>query len=98
MHIQGNRRVLATDEWLRVRECDGVYAIGDCATINQRRVMVCGRSLLLVLLFVNVKKVLTKNTRVHYVALLLHDDIASCLLANSLEFHYCLPQKHNFIL
>nr|CAB3479940.1 unnamed protein product [Digitaria exilis] len=37
---QGNRRVLATDEWLRVRECDGVYAIGDCATINQRRVMV----------------------------------------------------------
>ncbi|CAO2189845.1 unnamed protein product [Urochloa humidicola] len=36
---QGNRRVLATDEWLRVRECDGVYAIGDCATINQRRVM-----------------------------------------------------------
>nr|CAB3482102.1 unnamed protein product [Digitaria exilis] len=38
--ISGNRRVLATDEWLRVRECDGVYAIGDCATINQRRVMV----------------------------------------------------------
>jgi len=36
---QGNRRVLATDEWLRVRECDDVYAIGDCATINQRRVM-----------------------------------------------------------
>ncbi|GJN12475.1 hypothetical protein PR202_ga30755 [Eleusine coracana subsp. coracana] len=36
---QGNRRVLATDEWLRVRECDGVYAVGDCATINQRKVM-----------------------------------------------------------
>lgn len=36
---QANRRVLATDEWLRVRECDGVYAIGDCATINQRKVM-----------------------------------------------------------
>jgi len=53
LHIQGNRRVLATDEWLRVRECDGVYAIGDCATINQRRVMVCNGSSLLVLLFVN---------------------------------------------
>uniref|UniRef100_A0A0E0LR40 NADH:ubiquinone reductase (non-electrogenic) n=1 Tax=Oryza punctata TaxID=4537 RepID=A0A0E0LR40_ORYPU len=36
---QGKRRVLATDEWLRVRECDDVYAVGDCATINQRRVM-----------------------------------------------------------
>ncbi|XP_073008530.1 external alternative NAD(P)H-ubiquinone oxidoreductase B2, mitochondrial-like [Typha latifolia] len=36
---QANRRVLATDEWLRVRECDGVYAIGDCATISQRKVM-----------------------------------------------------------
>ncbi|KAG0503650.1 hypothetical protein HPP92_003722 [Vanilla planifolia] len=36
---QGNRRVLATDEWLRVRGCDGVYALGDCATISQRKVM-----------------------------------------------------------
>ncbi|OAY63489.1 external alternative NAD(P)H-ubiquinone oxidoreductase B2, mitochondrial-like [Ananas comosus] len=36
---QGNRRVLATDEWLRVRECEDVYAIGDCATITQRKVM-----------------------------------------------------------
>ncbi|KAI5567951.1 hypothetical protein BDE02_13G125400 [Populus trichocarpa] len=36
---QGNRRVLATDEWLRVEGCDGVYALGDCATINQRKVM-----------------------------------------------------------
>ncbi|MQL83245.1 hypothetical protein Taro_015749, partial [Colocasia esculenta] len=35
---QGDRRVLATDEWLRVRECDGVYALGDCATITQRKV------------------------------------------------------------
>jgi NADH:ubiquinone reductase (non-electrogenic) len=32
--------VLATDEWLRVPECEGVYAVGDCATINQRKVMV----------------------------------------------------------
>ncbi|XP_008793641.1 external alternative NAD(P)H-ubiquinone oxidoreductase B2, mitochondrial-like [Phoenix dactylifera] len=36
---QVNRRVLATDEWLRVSECDGVYALGDCATIGQRKVM-----------------------------------------------------------
>ena len=37
---QTNRRVLATDEWLRVEGCDNVYALGDCATVNQRRVMV----------------------------------------------------------
>ncbi|KAL5986816.1 External alternative NAD(P)H-ubiquinone oxidoreductase B1, mitochondrial, partial [Asimina triloba] len=36
---QTNRRVLATDEWLRVLGCDGVYAIGDCAMIQQRKVM-----------------------------------------------------------
>ncbi|XP_031129371.1 external alternative NAD(P)H-ubiquinone oxidoreductase B2, mitochondrial-like isoform X1 [Ipomoea triloba] len=36
---QGNRRVLATDEWLRVEGCDNVYAIGDTATINRRKVM-----------------------------------------------------------
>ncbi|MCD7455993.1 tubulin alpha 1 [Datura stramonium] len=39
-HIgQGNRRVLATDEWLRVEGQDNIYALGDCATINQRKVM-----------------------------------------------------------
>ncbi|XP_073303601.1 external alternative NAD(P)H-ubiquinone oxidoreductase B4, mitochondrial-like [Primulina huaijiensis] len=36
---QTNRRVLATDEWLRVEACDSIYALGDCATINQRKVM-----------------------------------------------------------
>ncbi|GER31655.1 external alternative NAD(P)H-ubiquinoneoxidoreductase B2 [Striga asiatica] len=36
---QGNRRVLATDEWLRVEGNDSIYALGDCATINQRKVM-----------------------------------------------------------
>ncbi|XP_065877763.1 external alternative NAD(P)H-ubiquinone oxidoreductase B2, mitochondrial [Euphorbia lathyris] len=36
---QQNRRALATDEWLRVEGCDGIYALGDCATINQRKVM-----------------------------------------------------------
>uniref|UniRef100_A0ACD5ZFY8 Uncharacterized protein n=1 Tax=Avena sativa TaxID=4498 RepID=A0ACD5ZFY8_AVESA len=36
---QAKRRVLATNEWLRVRECDGVYAIGDCASISQRKIM-----------------------------------------------------------
>lgn len=37
---QAGRRVLATDEWLRVLGCSDVYALGDCATISQRRVMV----------------------------------------------------------
>ena len=41
IYTQADRRVLATDEWLRVRGCDGVYALGDCATISQRKVMVC---------------------------------------------------------
>ncbi|KAL8214683.1 hypothetical protein R6Q57_004132 [Mikania cordata] len=36
---QANRRVLATDEWLRVEGTNNIYALGDCATINQRRVM-----------------------------------------------------------
>ncbi|KAG6751329.1 hypothetical protein POTOM_045862 [Populus tomentosa] len=36
---QAKRRVLATDEWLRVEGCEDVYALGDCATINQRKVM-----------------------------------------------------------
>jgi len=37
---QVNRRAIATDEWLRVEGTDNVYALGDCATINQRKVMV----------------------------------------------------------
>ncbi|XP_050248180.1 external alternative NAD(P)H-ubiquinone oxidoreductase B1, mitochondrial-like [Quercus robur] len=36
---QAKRRVLETDEWLRVKGCENVYAIGDCATIDQRKVM-----------------------------------------------------------
>ncbi|GAB4831110.1 External alternative NAD(P)H-ubiquinone oxidoreductase B2, mitochondrial [Ancistrocladus abbreviatus] len=36
---QTNRRVLATDEWLRVEGFHDIYALGDCATINQRKVM-----------------------------------------------------------
>ncbi|KAI3758506.1 hypothetical protein L6452_06071 [Arctium lappa] len=36
---QGKRRVLATNEWLRVKGREDVYAIGDCATIDQRKVM-----------------------------------------------------------
>ncbi|CAK9144090.1 unnamed protein product [Ilex paraguariensis] len=36
---QANRRALATDEWLRIEGCDNIYALGDCATINQRKVM-----------------------------------------------------------
>ncbi|KAF3443830.1 hypothetical protein FNV43_RR13520 [Rhamnella rubrinervis] len=36
---QPNRRALSTDEWLRVEGCENIYALGDCATIHQRRVM-----------------------------------------------------------
>ncbi|KAK7342204.1 hypothetical protein VNO80_25148 [Phaseolus coccineus] len=36
---QINRRALVTDEWLRVEGSDNIYALGDCATINQRKVM-----------------------------------------------------------
>ncbi|XAR68046.1 NADH:ubiquinone reductase (non-electrogenic) [Bertholletia excelsa] len=36
---QGSRRVLATDEWLRVKGCQDVYALGDCSTIDQRKIM-----------------------------------------------------------
>lgn len=39
--IQGNRWILATDEWLRVKGCEDVYAFGDCATVDQRKIMVC---------------------------------------------------------
>ncbi|CAI0550056.1 unnamed protein product, partial [Linum tenue] len=36
---QGKRRILATNEWLRVKETENVYALGDCATIDQRKIM-----------------------------------------------------------
>ncbi|KAH9323944.1 hypothetical protein KI387_018583, partial [Taxus chinensis] len=36
---QADRRVLATDEWLRVKGCDNVFALGDCATIDQRKIL-----------------------------------------------------------
>ncbi|XP_027339746.1 external alternative NAD(P)H-ubiquinone oxidoreductase B1, mitochondrial-like [Abrus precatorius] len=35
---QGKRNILATDEWLRVKGCESVYAIGDCSSINQRKI------------------------------------------------------------
>lgn len=38
--IQGYRRVLATDEWLRVKGCDDVYALGDCASLDQKKIVV----------------------------------------------------------
>lgn len=37
---QENRRALATDEWLRVKGCDDVYALGDCATVDQKKIVV----------------------------------------------------------
>ncbi|KAK1405390.1 External alternative NAD(P)H-ubiquinone oxidoreductase B2, mitochondrial [Heracleum sosnowskyi] len=36
---QADRRVLGTDEWLRVEGTQSIYALGDCATIVQRKVM-----------------------------------------------------------
>ncbi|KAK9677971.1 hypothetical protein RND81_11G179600 [Saponaria officinalis] len=36
---QGRRRVLATDEWLRVKGSDDVYAVGDCASVDQRKII-----------------------------------------------------------
>ncbi|KAG6416912.1 hypothetical protein SASPL_124353 [Salvia splendens] len=36
---QGNRKVLATDEWLRVKGCDDVYGLGDCTTVDQKKIM-----------------------------------------------------------
>ncbi|KAI3465695.1 hypothetical protein Pfo_022358 [Paulownia fortunei] len=36
---QGNRRVLATDEWLRVKGCEDAYALGDCATVDQKKIV-----------------------------------------------------------
>ncbi|KAM7507205.1 hypothetical protein LguiA_017658 [Lonicera macranthoides] len=36
---QADRRVLATNEWLQVKGCQNVYALGDCATIDQRKIM-----------------------------------------------------------
>lgn len=38
--LQGNRRILATDEWLRVKGCEDAYALGDCATVDQKKIMV----------------------------------------------------------
>ncbi|RWR88074.1 external alternative NADPH-ubiquinone oxidoreductase B1, mitochondrial [Cinnamomum micranthum f. kanehirae] len=37
---QKDRRAFSTDEWLRVKDVKNVFALGDCATIHQRRVMI----------------------------------------------------------
>ncbi|CAI0550065.1 unnamed protein product [Linum tenue] len=36
---QAGKRVMATDEWLKVQGCDDVYALGDCASIAQRKAL-----------------------------------------------------------
>ncbi|CAM6092499.1 unnamed protein product [Calypogeia fissa] len=36
---QDNRRMLATDEWLRVKGDSSSWALGDCSTMEQRKVM-----------------------------------------------------------
>jgi len=35
---QADRKVLATDAWLHVHNCEGVYALGDCASVEQRKI------------------------------------------------------------
>lgn len=40
LYVQANRKILETDEWLRVTGCEAVYAIGDCASVHQRKIMV----------------------------------------------------------
>ncbi|QHO18606.1 External alternative NAD(P)H-ubiquinone oxidoreductase B1 [Arachis hypogaea] len=42
--LPGKRRVLAIDEWLRVKGCEDVYVVGDCGTIDQRKIMVSFQS------------------------------------------------------
>ncbi|ELR21867.1 NADH dehydrogenase, extrinsic, putative [Acanthamoeba castellanii str. Neff] len=37
--IQTNRRALLTDQFLRVKGADGIYALGDCATIAQEAML-----------------------------------------------------------
>ena len=51
LYIQAKSRVLETNEWLRVKGCENVYAIGDCATIDQRKIMVSEAFNCLTLLF-----------------------------------------------
>ncbi|CAB79624.1 putative NADH dehydrogenase [Arabidopsis thaliana] len=36
---QGGRRAVATNEWLQVTGCENVYAVGDCASIAQRKIL-----------------------------------------------------------
>lgn len=48
---QGGRRALATNEWLQVKGCENVYAVGDCASIAQRKIMVCKPTIRLSILF-----------------------------------------------
>lgn len=35
---QGSRHVLLTDEWLQVKGCENVYALGDCSSVDQRKI------------------------------------------------------------
>lgn len=67
---------MATDEWLRVEGCDGVYALGDTATINQRRVMV---SSLLTLFLCVTSQLMNESLTFCFVLMLLNkqEDIAA---------------------
>lgn len=36
---EGSRRILAANDWLQVERGDKIYTLGDCATMEKRRVM-----------------------------------------------------------
>ncbi|KAK8613372.1 hypothetical protein V6N13_101134 [Hibiscus sabdariffa] len=83
---QANRRVLATDEWLKVKGCEDVYALGDCATINQRKIMVFPFDLLS-LSFCNINSVSVETTELstdndsYFSIVFLQEDIAAIFKA-----------------
>jgi NADH dehydrogenase FAD-containing subunit len=38
--IQHNRNAILTDQWLQVKGASGIYALGDCASIEQEKLLV----------------------------------------------------------
>ncbi|KAG6423683.1 hypothetical protein SASPL_114085 [Salvia splendens] len=75
---QGNRRVLATDEWLRVEGTSDIYALGDCATINQRKVMENGISLPISLPDFELRSCILSTALVSVLVLYLKYHILAC--------------------
>lgn len=64
--LQADRRALATNEWLQVKGCQNVYALGDCATIDQRKIMVSLCLLYMRSFFFIKKKKEERNSKVKF--------------------------------